>query len=48
MGFVAWRDIRWSHGYWKIDDAKRQNGHVYDLEIESGSFDLVRLRRESD
>jgi hypothetical protein len=48
MGFVGWRDIRWSHGYWKIDDAKRQNGNVYDLEIESGSFDLVRLRRERD
>lgn len=46
MGFVEWRDIRWSHGYWKINNAKRANGHVYDLEIESGSFDLVRLRRE--
>ncbi|MBN9247064.1 hypothetical protein [Hyphomicrobium sp.] len=46
MGFVEWRDVRWSHGYWKVNNAKRANGHVYDLEIESGSFDLVRLRRE--
>ncbi|WP_045836467.1 hypothetical protein [Hyphomicrobium sp. 99] len=46
MGFVEWRNIRWSHGYWQVDNAKRANGHVYDLEIESGSFDLVRLRRE--
>ncbi|WP_291163745.1 hypothetical protein [Hyphomicrobium sp.] len=46
MGFVEWRKLRWSHGYWKVDDAKRANGHVYDLELESGSFDLVRLRRE--
>lgn len=46
MGFVEWGDIRWSRGNWKINNAKRQNGHVYDLELESGSFDLVRLNRE--
>lgn len=48
MGFVEWRKIRWSHGYWKIDNARRENGHVYDLKIESGSFDLVKLSRERD
>lgn len=46
MGFVEWRKLRWHHGYWKVDDARRENGHVYDLTIESGSFDLVRLTRE--
>ena len=46
MGFVEWRKLRWHHGYWKVDDARRENGHVYDLKIESGSFDLVRLSRE--
>jgi len=46
MGFVEWRKLRWDHGYWKIDDARRMNGHVYDLMIEAGSFDLVRLKRE--
>lgn len=46
MGFVEWRKLRWHHGYWKVDDARRENGHVYDLTIESGSFDLVRLSRE--
>lgn len=46
MGFVEWRKIRWSHGNWRVEDAKRANGHVYDLELEGGSFDLVRLRRE--
>jgi hypothetical protein len=46
MGFVEWRQLRWSHGIWKVDDAKRQNGHVYDLQLEAGSFDLVRLTRE--
>lgn len=46
MGFVEWRRLRWDHGYWKIDDARRQNGHVYDLMLEAGSFDLVRLKRE--
>ncbi len=46
MGFVEWRKLRYSHGIWKIDDAKRANGHVYDLQLEAGSFDLVRLTRE--
>lgn len=46
MGFVEWRNLRYSHGVWKIDDAKRANGHVYNLQLESGSFDLVRLTRE--
>jgi hypothetical protein len=46
MGFIEWRKLRWHHGYWKVDDARRENGHVYDLTIESGSFDLVRLSRE--
>jgi hypothetical protein len=46
MGFVEWRNLRYSHGIWKIDDAKRANGHVYDLQLEAGSFDLVRLTRE--
>ena len=47
MGFVEWRRVRWDNGgYWKIDDARRANGHVYDLEIEAGSFDLIRLKRE--
>ncbi|HET6387894.1 hypothetical protein [Hyphomicrobium sp.] len=48
MGFVEWRDLRWSHGYWKVNDARRENGHVYDLKIEAGSFDLVKLTRERD
>jgi hypothetical protein len=46
MGFVEWRNLRYSHGVWKVDDAKRENGHVYDLQLEAGSFDLVRLTRE--
>jgi hypothetical protein len=48
MGFVEWRKLRWDHGYWKVDDARRVNGHVYDLKLEAGSFDLVRLNREHD
>jgi len=46
MGFVEWRRVKWSGGYWKIDNARRQNGHVYDLTLEGGSFDLVWLKRE--
>jgi hypothetical protein len=46
MGFVEWRKLRWDDGFWKVDDARRENGHVYDLQLESGSFDLVRLKRE--
>lgn len=46
MGFIEWRKLRWDHGYWKIDDARRANGHIYDLTLEAGSFDLVRLTRE--
>ncbi|MFT3730608.1 MAG: hypothetical protein QM780_04150 [Hyphomicrobium sp.] len=46
MGFVEWRKLRWDHGIWKVDDARRENGHVYDLQLEAGSFDLVRLTRE--
>jgi hypothetical protein len=47
MGFIEWRKLRWDRdGYWKIDDARRANGHVYDLTLEAGSFDLVRLTRE--
>lgn len=47
MGFVEWRALKWDHhGYWKIDNARRENGHVYDLTLEAGTFDLVRLKRE--
>jgi hypothetical protein len=47
MGFIEWRKLSWDrHGFWRIDDARRQNGHVYDLTLEAGSFDLVRLDRE--
>ncbi len=46
MGFVEWRKLSWRHGYWQVDDARRENGHVYDLKLEAGSFDLVRLTRE--
>lgn len=46
MGFVEWRSLRWDHGYWKINDARRENGHVYDLKLEDGTFDIVRLVRE--
>ena len=48
MGFVSWRYIKWDHGYWKIDDARRENGHQYDLKLEAGTFDIVRLERERD
>jgi hypothetical protein len=48
MGFVSWRYIKWDHGYWKIEDARRQNGHQYDLKLEAGTFDIVRLERERD
>lgn len=47
MGFMEWRELRYSHGYWKIDDARRDNGHVYDLKLEEGTLDIVRLKRES-
>jgi hypothetical protein len=48
MGFISWRYIRWDHGYWKIEDARRENGHQYDLKLEAGTFDIVRLEREHD
>jgi len=48
MGFIAWRYIKWDHGYWKIEDARRENGHQYDLKLEAGTFDIVRLERERD
>ena len=47
MGFLGWRSLRWDHGYWKIDDARRENGHTYDLKLEAGTLDIVRLERES-
>lgn len=46
MGFVAWRDIDRHRRSWDIEDARRDNGQVYDLELERGSLDLVRLKRE--
>jgi hypothetical protein len=46
MGFMEWRRLKWDHGFWKVDDARRNNGYVYDLELEAGTFDLVRLKRE--
>ena len=47
MGFLDWRKLRWDHGYWKIDDARRENGHIYDLKLEAGTLDIVRLEREN-
>jgi hypothetical protein len=48
MGFISWRYIKWDHGYWKVEDARRENGHQYDLKLEAGTFDIVRLEREHD
>jgi hypothetical protein len=48
MGFVSWRYVKWDHGYWKVEDARRENGHQYDLKLEAGTFDIVRLNRERD
>ena len=48
MGFISWRYIKWDHGYWKVEDARRENGHQYDLKLEAGTFDIVRLAREHD
>ncbi|HVZ03703.1 PepSY domain-containing protein [Hyphomicrobium sp.] len=48
MGFISWRYIKWDHGYWKIEDARRDNGHEYDMKLEAGTFDIVRLEREHD
>ena len=46
MGFMEWRRLRWHHGFWDIDDARRDNGYVYDLRLEAGTLDLVKLERE--
>jgi hypothetical protein len=46
MGFVEWRKLRWDGHVWKIDDARRANGHAYDLQLESGTFDIIRLKRD--
>ena len=48
MGFIDWRRVRWDHGYWKVYDARRANGHRYDMKLEAGTFDIVRLERERD
>ena len=48
MGFIEWRRIRWDHGYWKVYDARRANGHLYDMKLEAGTFDFVNLEREHD
>lgn len=48
MGFIEWRKLRYSHGYWKIEDARRDNGHTYDLKLEAGTLDIVRLSRDRD
>lgn len=46
MGFVAWRDIDRNRRTWDVEDARRDNGRVYDLKLERGSLDLVKLERE--
>jgi hypothetical protein len=46
MGFVSWRKLRWDHGFWKIEDARRENGYQYDLKLEGGTLDVVWLKRE--
>jgi hypothetical protein len=46
MGFMGWHRLKWDHGFWKVDDARRANGYDYDLELEAGTLDLVRLKRE--
>ncbi|MBN9354201.1 MAG: PepSY domain-containing protein [Hyphomicrobium denitrificans] len=48
MGFISWRYVKWDHGYWKIEDARRENGHRYDLKLEAGTFDIVHLKRDRD
>jgi len=47
MGFLEWRKLKWDHGYWKIEDARRANGHTYDLKLEAGTLDIVKLEREN-
>jgi hypothetical protein len=46
MGFLEWRRLRPDHSVWKVDDARRANGSVYDLKLEAQTLDLVKLERE--
>jgi hypothetical protein len=48
MGFVSWRRLTRHHGFWKVKDARRDNGKTYDLKLERGSLDVIKLKRESD
>jgi len=48
MGFVAWRRLRPDHSVWKVDDARRADGKVYDIKLEAETLDLVKLELERD
>lgn len=46
QGYVAWNEIERDDGVWEIDDARRQSGAVFDLELDATSLRVVKEERE--
>lgn len=45
-GFVRWGKIELDDGRWEVDDAVREDGRKYELELSTVDFSIVKLERD--
>lgn len=41
-GFTAWEEIELDDDMWEVDDARGNDGRIYDLKLAPGSFEIIR------
>jgi hypothetical protein len=46
MGFVSWKRLTRHPRFWRVKDARRDNGNTYDLKLERGSLEVMKLKRD--
>lgn len=42
-GYISWGEIELEHGYWEVDDARKQAGalQTFDLKLDPASLQVV-------
>lgn len=45
-GYTSWEEIDMDDGQWDVDDARRGDGHEYEVRIHPGTYEIVSERRE--
>jgi hypothetical protein len=45
-GFSTWGKVELDDGKWEIDDAVHKDGLVYDVDLKSGDYAMIKKERD--